>query len=142
MRLALLAGLVGCTGLAMAGPSSAGQLVLPSGAGALALEPVWDEDLSVIRLRYIVERLREPASLYVGNADMVFEDMLWLCETQLRTLFSTEGEPQDQGWDGAVITLMDREVEFGVMDSAALQLFEWFSFTMDGCEIDLDDYHD
>ncbi len=129
-------------GMVPASNLDAAPIVLPSGAGAEPLEPVWDEDLSVIRLRFVVERLREPASLYAANAELVFEDMLWLCETQVRTVFGPDAVPQDQGWVGAVITLMDREVEFGVVDSAALQFFEWFSFTMDGCEIDLDEYHD
>lgn len=124
------------------GAVSATQILMPSGVSAVALEPVWDEDLSVIRLRFVVERLREPASLYAANMELVFEDMLWLCETQIRALLGTDIHPQDQGWEGAVITLMDRDVEFGVMDSDSLQLFEWFSFTMDGCELDMDDYHD
>lgn len=125
-----------------AGAVSAAQILMPSGASAVALEPVWDEDLSVIRLRFVVERLREPGSIYAANMDLVFEDMLWLCETQIRMVVGTDTDPQEQGWVGAVITLMDRDVDFGVMDSESLQLFEWFSFTMDGCELDLDEYHD
>lgn len=140
MRSALVLGLALAATLPR--PVQAGAFQLPSGVGAHPLEPIWDEDLSVIRLRYIVPRLAEPASLYAANTELVFDDMLWLCETQARRLFEPGDAPQSQGWAGAVVTLMDREVEFGVADTESLQFFEWFSFTMDGCEIDLDEYHD
>jgi hypothetical protein len=120
--------------------AAAGMLVLPSGETAQPLPVIWDEDMSVIRLRYIVERLNEPASLYAGDAQRVFDDMEWLCETQLSSLFGEGVSPQDDGWFGAVVTLMDRDVEFGTVDTDSTQLFEWFSFGMDGCEIDLDLY--
>ncbi len=140
MRSALVLGLA--VAAALPPSAQADALRLPSGVDAQPLEPIWDEDLSVIRLRYIVPRLAEPASLYAANTELVFDDMLWLCETQARRLFEPGQTPQYEGWEGAVVTLMDREVEFGVTDADSLQFFEWFSFTMDGCEIDLDEYHD
>ena len=130
-------------GTALFAPAlAAGMLVMPSGEDAQPLPVIWDEDLSVIRLRYVVSRLNEPASLYMGDTQRVFDDMEWLCETQLSGLFEQGQSPQDDGWLGAVVTLMDREVEFGTVDADSVQLFEWFTFGMDGCEIDLDMYHE
>lgn len=120
----------------------AGTLIMPSGEAAQPLPVIWDEDLSVIRLRYVVPRLNEPASLYMGDTQRVFDDMEWLCETQLSGLYGQGQSPQEDGWLGAVVTLMDREVEFGIVDTESLQLFEWFTFGVDGCEIDLDLYHE
>ncbi len=128
--------------LALGGGAQADTLRLPSGVAAQPLPPVWDEDMSVIRLRYVVERLSEPSSLYAAGSERVFDDMQWLCETQARRLFDADTDPRDEGWTGAVVTLMDREVEFGITDMDAIQLFEWFTFTMDGCEIALGDIHD
>jgi len=126
----------------LASEAAAGMLVLPSGENAQPLPVIWDEDMSVIRLRYVVPRLNEPASLYMGDAQRVFDDMEWICETQISGLFADGLAPQDDGWFGAVVTLMDRDVEFGTVDADSLQLFEWFTFGMDGCEIDLDLYHE
>ncbi|MCC5955205.1 MAG: hypothetical protein JJU07_03815 [Natronohydrobacter sp.] len=140
MRAALL---IIATGLAALAPAMASPaLILPSGEQATPLPVIWDEDESVIRLRFVVERLREPQSLYGADPQRVFDDMQWLCETQVTGLFEADRDPRDDGWTGAVVTLMDREVDFGTVDSESFQLFEWFSFGMDGCELDLGDYHE
>ena len=136
-----------CAALALAVPggglaAQGGPLVLPSGVTATHHETIWDEDGSLIRLRYIVPRLAEPGSLYAGDALRIFEDMLWLCETQLVGADMDGATLREQGWDGVVISLMDRPLEFGVRDPDVFQVFELFSLTMDGCDLDLDDYHD
>jgi hypothetical protein len=128
-------------GVGAAGAGQGDTLALPSGAQAAPLPVVWDEDMSVLRLRYVVPHLSEGDDSYAEGED-VLDDMLWLCDTQAFELLGTDTPPQDQGWTGAVITLMDREVEFGVVDQQALQLFEWFSFADGKCEIDLDDWDD
>ena len=116
--------------------------MLPSGVEAELHDTIWDEDLSAIRMRYIVPQLLEPDSLYHADALRVFEDMQWLCETQVPALFPDETDAQEEGWKVAVITLMSRPVEFGERDADTVQLFEWFSLTMDGCELELDEYHE
>ncbi|MGL4414608.1 DUF6497 family protein [Roseinatronobacter monicus] len=118
------------------------SLVLPSGVEAELHDTVWDEDLSALRMRYVVPQLLEPDSLYHGDAMRVFEDMQWLCETQVPALFPDEADAQEEGWNVAVISLMSRPIEFGTRDADTLQLFEWFTLTMDGCELELDEYHE
>jgi hypothetical protein len=117
-------------------------LILPSGVQASYYDIIWDEDLSVIRLRYVVPQLAEPESLYHADALRVFEDMEWLCETQMQNVFAAGEDAREQGWESVVVTLMDRPIEFGMRDAEIFQLFEWFSLSMDGCEPELDDYHD
>lgn len=134
--------LIIATALAAAPAMASEELILPSGEAAIPLPVLLDEGESLIRLRYVVERLREPQSLYSGDPDRVFDDMMWLCETQVSGLFDAETDPRDDGWTGVVVTLMDREVEFGVVDTDSVQLFEWFTFEMDGCELDLGDYNE
>lgn len=119
-----------------------GPLLLPSGVEATPFDTIWDEELSIIRLRFIVPRLAEPGSLYSGDPERVFEDMFWLCETQLAASFPDGPVWLDQGWNSVVISLMDRPIEFGTRDPDVFQVFEWFSLTMYGCELELDEYHD
>lgn len=135
--------LIFATAMAALAPAMASQaLTLPSGEQATPLPVIWDEGESVIRLRFVVDRLREPQSLYSGDPQRVFDDMQWLCETQVAGLFDADMDPRDDGWTGVVVTLMDREVEFGTVDAESVQLFEWFRFGMDGCELDLGDYNE
>jgi hypothetical protein len=133
--------ILACCGLAPALAQDA-PLVLPSGVEAQLHETIWDEGFAAIRLRYVVPQLSEPGSLYYADSVRVFDDMQWLCETQLPTLFTQPSSAQDQGWNMVVISLMNTPIEFGARDTDILQLFEWFSLTMDGCEAELDEYHD
>lgn len=117
-------------------------LVLPSGVEAVHHDTIFDEDMAAIRLRFIVPRLSEPSSLYAGDAMRVFEDMLWLCETQIAAGFFEGVDPRDEGWSSAVISLMATPLEFGARDASVFQLFEWFDLTMDGCELEMELYHE
>jgi hypothetical protein len=134
-------------GVVMVGVLTAGMalaqapLTLPSGVMATPFDQILDEGTGAIRMRFLVPALAEPASIYSGDPDRVFEDMLWLCETQVRALFPLPADPRDEGWDSVVVTLMDRPVEFGVMAPDAMQLFEGFALTMDGCDFE-DEFHD
>ncbi len=131
--------LVLCPG---SGAAHADTLTLPSGVEARHHDTIFDEDLAAIRKRYVVPRVGEPASLYAGDADRVFEDMLWLCETQIAASLLDGVDPSAEGWNAAVISMMDRPLEFGARDAEVVQLFEWFDLTMDGCEIEMDLYHE
>ena len=117
-------------------------LVLPSGVTATPHDMIWDEDLSVIRLRFVVPRLSEPGSLYAGDSARVFEDMLWLCETQIARTEPERDALLEEGWTGVVISLMDQPIDFGARDADVFQVFEWFTLTMDGCDLELDIYHE
>lgn len=128
--------------LAATASAQSAPLLMPSGAEAKFHDTIWDEDLSAIRLRYVVPQLSEPDSLYHADALRVFDDMQWLCETQMPALFPDDESAQDQGWNVVVITLMNTPIEFGTRDSDVVQFFEWFSLTMDGCEPELDEYHE
>lgn len=117
-------------------------VTMPSGHVAELFDHIWDEDQSVIRPRYIVEELSYPASAYANNVFAVFDDMQWLCNTQIRSLFAPDELPQSQGWEGAIITMMSAPLEFGTRDPDVIQFFESFLFIDDGCALDDDEYHD
>ena len=127
---------------AWVGSAQGDTLVMPSGVAAQPHDTIWDEDLSVIRLRLVVPRLAEPGSLYAGDSLRVFEDMLWLCETQIARSEEELDALLEQGWTGVVVSLMDRPIEFGARDADVFQVFEGFALTMDGCDLELDIYHD
>lgn len=135
-----------CAGLAglslSVGAAAQETLVLPSGVGAEAYDVIWDEDLSAIRMRFVVPRLAEPGSIYAGDALRVFEDMLWLCETRIGSVLPERAQLQDEGWTSVVISLMDRPIEFGARHPEVFQVFEWFTLTMDGCELDVEELHE
>ncbi len=118
----------------------ASEVLLPSGVVALHHDTIWEEEFSTIRMRFVVPRLGEPGSVYAADGLRVFEDMLWLCETQLAQEFPEGEVPQDMGWHSVVISLMDRPIEFGMRDAEVFQVFEGFVLTMDGCELELDLY--
>lgn len=119
-----------------------GTLLLPSGVEALPHDMIWDEDLSAIRLRFVVPRLAEPGSLYAADPERVFEDMLWLCETQVAQVDPGLDTLLEEGWNSVAISLMDQIIDFGERDADVIQVFEWFALTMDGCDLELDIYHD
>ncbi len=128
--------------LALSLPAGAEQaLRLPSGAMATAHDQIYEEDTATLRLRYIVPKLREPAVTYLADGERVFEDMRFLCEQAMEP--AADGSVvQDDGWRGAVVTLMSAPLEFGQRDPDVVQVFEAFVFTMDGCEWDNEDFYD
>ena len=126
-------------GLALScAPLAAEQgLMLPSGMQATPLPVIWDEDAAVLRLRYIVPDLGAQGARHDDGAH---DDMQWLCDSALAHFEAELGDLPAQGWTGAAVTLMDREVVFGTVDSSAFQLFEWFQFAQGACLLDLDIY--
>ena len=113
---------------------------LPSGQVAQPLDQIWEEDTATLRLRYIVPGLAEPAPLYLADGDRVFRDMQHLCDLAVAEFGPTP--PQEQGWRGAIVTLMSAPLDFGQRDPDVVQVFEGFIFTMDGCDWDDGDFHD
>jgi hypothetical protein len=128
--------------VALVAPAGAERLVLPSGNTAQVLDQIWDEEMDTIRLRYIVPKLAEPPALYLADGERVFDDMQWLCE---QTLSDHAGAGQDlaaEGWRGAIVTLLDRPLDFGMRDPNVVQVFESFVFGMDGCDWDDEGIYD
>jgi hypothetical protein len=135
-------GRMGMALLALSLPAGAEQAVtLPSGAVATPLDQIFEEDTATLRLRYLVPQLREPASTYLADGERVFEDMRFLCDQAALTAFDG-ASPQDDGWRGAVITLMSAPLDFGQRDPDVVQVFEAFVFAMDGCDWDNEDFYD
>ncbi len=126
----------------LASAATAEALTMPSGYVAQSLPVIWDEDVSAIRLRFVLAELAAPDGAYLGDQELIFEDMRWLCETQISALQVLGGDPREDGWEGVVVTLMDRDVPFGMVDTGSTQLFEWFSLSAEGCDMDWDAYHD
>jgi hypothetical protein len=116
-------------------------LTLPSGAEVRFLDQIWEEDSATLRQRYLVPQLAEPASVYLEDGARVFGDMQHLCDLAIATAFDG-ADPQDAGWERAVITLMSAPLEFGQRDPDVVQVFEGFVFTSDGCDWDDGDFHD
>lgn len=115
---------------------------MPSGNVATPLDQIWDEEMDMIRLRYIVPKLAEPAALYLADGERVFRDMQWLCERAVQDMEASGADPVGEGWRGAIVTLMDRPVEFGLRDPDVVQVFESFAFGMDGCDWDDEGIYD
>lgn len=127
---------------ALAVPAGAEALRLPSGNAATALDQIWDEDMDMIRLRYIVPKLAEPAALYLADGARMFTDMQWLCDHALQALVQEGSDPAADGWRGAIVTMLDRPLEFGQRDPDVVQVFESFVFGMDGCDWDDEGIYD
>jgi hypothetical protein len=125
-----------------AAPAGAEGLRMPSGAEAVALDQIWDEDMDMIRLRYIVPRLAEPGGTYLADGAGLFADMQWLCGQALAGLPQAGSDPAADGWRGAIVTLLDRPLEFGQRDPDVVQVFESFVFGTDGCDWDDEGLYD
>jgi hypothetical protein len=116
-------------------------VTLPSGVVATPLDQIFEEDTATLRLRFVVPKLAEPAALYLANGEQLFEDMRFLCDIAAQTEF-IGASPQEDGWRGAVVTLMSAPLEFGLRDPDVVQVFEGFVFTMDGCDWDDEEFYD
>ena len=108
-----------------AGPEERPQIVAPSGLVLSLQEVRWEPETRQARLRFVAPDLGGPEPMQFSE---VAGDFLWLCETW--------GVPalEQNGLDGAglVISIADRDVEFGVMDADAVQFFEGYSVGDDG----------
>ncbi len=120
--------------------AGAERLTLLSGPQARPLPVIWDEEFSAIRLRFVVEGLEAASDL--EEMERAFEDMARICEMQLAAYRAGEGDPRAEGWDSIVVTLMDRDVTFGMVETGAVQIFEWFRIADTGCMADWDDHAD
>ena len=112
-----------------AGPVWA-EITVPSGQvielHEMFLEAQENGDV-VLRLRYLTPEIaREGGARTFGDVE---EDFLHLCEREALPLLAQAEQEADQ----IVISMMDRVVEFGASDSAAIQFFEMFRHNSDTC---------
>jgi hypothetical protein len=107
--------------LASAAAAQEEALRLPSGLEARAFEVITDRPEGgglIYRFRYVAEGFEaRPEQLEAIGADLAY-----LCETHALPRISNIGPQPGQ----VVISLADRESEFGVYDPAVTQVFEAF----------------
>ncbi|WP_240611669.1 DUF6497 family protein [Roseovarius nitratireducens] len=125
-----LAGMVAGALLAQA-PAAAAQeeaLRLPSGLEARLFEVVSDRPSGgglIYRFRYVADGFTAVAERF----DAISGDLVWLCETHALPRISNIGPQPGQ----VVVSLADRESEFGVYDEAVTQVFEAYRIENDRC---------
>ncbi|MGY6549745.1 MAG: DUF6497 family protein [Roseinatronobacter sp.] len=133
---------LGAAGLLVVAPvahaAGAETVTLPSGAEVTSAPVIWDEDLSSLRLRFILPALARVDPDDPAGLEPFFADMHWLCDTRLAAFRAAGTDLQGEGWNSVSITLMDRDVAFGTVDPDAVQLIEWFTLDDAGCALELD----
>ncbi len=119
-------------GGALAGAAMAGDLeespVVPSGYELYLQELLFEtrqDNSKVARFRYIMPIIGQEA---VSFAD-VERDFEHLCATLALTRLTSENETVDQ----VIISLSDRETEFGITSNVATQFFEAYSIKNGTC---------
>jgi len=103
-------------------------LRLPSGLEARLFEVLTNRPAGgglVYRFRYVAEGFTAGAE----RLDAISADLAWLCETHALPRVSNIGPQPGQ----LVISLADREAEFGVYDEAVTQVFEAYRIEEDHC---------
>jgi len=120
------------TGVLLAqAPAAAAQeeaLRLPSGLEARPYEVLTNRPSGgglIYRFRYVAEGFAAGAERF----DEIGADLAWLCETHALPRVSNIGPQPRQ----VVISLADRESEFGVHDEAVTQVFEAYRIEGDHC---------
>jgi Family of unknown function (DUF6497) len=108
----------------LAGAARAEPVTTPSGQSVTLYDVVLEPDDGIARFRYLAPAI-DPAGQGLAYED-VAGDLQWLCET-----FAIPGlEAAAKTADHVIITLSDREVEFGVPTPEATQFIE--SYTIQG----------
>lgn len=129
LRAALLTvALGGALGSATTAQGKEEPLPVPSGLDVRFFEMLWDQpgDGLVYRFRFIAPAI----GLQDGpDFDAVMDDMAWLCTNYALPRIASTGPQPNQ----IVISLSDKETEFGVMTEGATQFFEAYSVENDTC---------
>lgn len=102
-------------------------LRLPSGASAIPLDLIVEE--GVQRVRMIGQGLAQDVAGYQSDPQTLFGDMKDICTRHITTTPAPDGST-------VIVTLMDREVPFGLSDPEAIQYFEAFTIRAGACELD------
>ncbi len=125
-----VAGMIAPAQLAQAPGAAAqeGALRLPSGLEARLFEVLTDRPAGaglVYRFRYVAPGFTAGAA----RLDSIAADLAWLCEEHALGRIANIGPQPGQ----VVISLADREAEFGVYDSAVAEVFEAYRIEGDRC---------
>lgn len=119
-------------GGALSGAAMAGDLeeipAVPSGYEVYLQELIYEQrqdNSRVARFRYVMPIIGQEAVTF----DDVEFDFLFLCETQAIRTLTKEEEVVDQ----VIVSLSDRETEFGETTSVATQFFEAYSIKNGAC---------
>lgn len=102
-------------------------LRLPSGASAIPLDLIVEE--GVQRVRMIGQGLAQDVAGYQRDPQRLFTDMQDICTRHLASGSVPEGT-------NVVVTLMDKEVQFGLSDPSVIQYFESFTIRDGLCVLD------
>jgi hypothetical protein len=119
---------VAAAALAPAAAAQEEALRLPSGLEARLFEVLTDRPSGgglIYRFRYVAEGFAAGE----GRLDAIAEDLDWLCEAHVLQRVADIG-PQP---GLVVVSLADRESEFGVYDAAVTQVFEAYRIEDDRC---------
>ena len=113
------------------GPAAAAQeeaLRLPSGLEARFFEVLTDRPAGgglIYRFRYVANGFAAGAERF----DAIADDLVWLCEAHAISRIANIGPQPGQ----VIVSLADRESEFGVYDDAVAQVFEAYRVEGDRC---------
>ena len=102
-------------------------LRLPSGASAIPLDLIVEE--GVQRVRMIGQGLTQDVAGYQRDPMRLFTDMQEICTRHVAAGSVPEGS-------SVIVTLMDKEVQFGLSDPTAIQYFEAFTLRDGVCVLD------
>jgi len=102
-------------------------LRLPSGASAIPLDLIVEE--GVQRVRMIGQVLTQDVAGYQRDPKRLFTDMQDICTRHVASASVPEGT-------NVVVTLMDKEVQFGLSDPSVIQYFESFVIRDGLCALD------
>ena len=119
-------------GGALSGAATAGDLeeslAVPSGYALSLQEVIYEtrqDNSNVARFRYVMPIIGQEGITF----DDVEADFLFLCEVHARKSVENAGLPVDQ----IIISLSDRETEFGTVSLVATQFFEAYRIEGDAC---------
>jgi len=112
---------------AVAAQTGDGVIALPSGLNARLQEVLTGRpgDGLVYRFRFVAEGFDPQAK----DVETVLDDLTYLCNAYAVDRVSSIGPQPRQ----IVISLADKETEFGIADPSARQVFEAFSVQDDAC---------
>ncbi|SLN47312.1 DUF6497 family protein [Roseisalinus antarcticus] len=117
-------------GLALtpAAAAMAADLATPTGQSLTLYDVVLEPETGVARFLFLAPGITLDADAGPSYSD-VQADFPWLCDEVIVPAL------RENGWgaEEVVISMSDRQVDFGVSDPEATQFFEVFSLGEDGC---------
>ncbi|KAA9009923.1 DUF6497 family protein [Histidinibacterium aquaticum] len=112
-----------------AGPALSAEIETPTGQAVVLYDVILEKEMGIARFLFLAPGIAIEQDNGITYTDMS-EVFPWLCETVILPALA------QNTWEAAevVISMADREVEFGTRDPEAVQFFEVFSVDAeDGC---------